>query len=310
MSEGLAAPAAESSPAEPTKIVSKGWDDDPKEETAEPKEAAEKKDEKAKPKPPKMRKIKIDGKEEFVDEDSVWRDYQKYRAGEKRLSEAAKLKQETEQKLSKLKEDPYSVLSELGLDPSELSEKWLRQKLEEEFADHDPRDKQMRELQRRLEEYEGREKQAKEQEEMSAREKFIESRKEALSKTLAEAMESTVLAKNPETQAALLREMAMYMRAAKEQGEDVTPQELVEHIQSNRFKQYHTLANEFEGEELIEFLGKDVVNKIRKADLERLRNKRQMPTQSWKTEPATPIDNKKSKFVNPNDVRFALRNME
>lgn len=302
MSEGLAAaPAAEGS----TESA------DVSRETKEPLEASgEKKEEKAKPKPPKMRKIKIDGKEEFVDEDSVWRDYQKYRAGEKRLSEAAKLRQETEEKLSKLKDDPYSVLSELGLDPSELSEKWLRQKLEEEFAEADPRDKQMKELQKRLSDYESREKQAKEQEEMTAREKFIESRKEALSKTLAEAMESTVLSKNPETQAALLREMAMYMRAAKENGEDVTPQDLVEHIQSNRFKQYHTLANQFEGDELIEFLGKDVVNKIRKADLERLRSKRQMPTQSWKSDKESPAENKKSKFINPSDYRFALRDME
>lgn len=311
MSEGLAAPSAESSaPETAEKPQSRGWDDDPVEEKAEPKETAEKKEEKPKPKPPKMRKIKIDGKEEFVDEDSVWRDYQKYRAGEKRLSEAAKLRQETEEKLARIKEDPYSVLSELGLDPSELSEKWLRQKLEEEFTEIDPREKQMRELQKRLAEYESREKQAKEQEEMTAREKFVESRKEALSKTLAEAMESSVLAKNPETQAALLREMAMYMRAAKEQGEDVTPQELVEHIQSNRFKQYHTLANQFEGDELIEFLGKDVVNKIRKADLERLRGKRQSPAQSWKTEAPAPTQDRKSKFINPSDYRFALRNME
>ena len=313
MSEGLTTPSApaESSASEASeKPVSRGWDDDPKEEKAEPKEKVEAKEEKPKPKPPKMRKIKIDGKEEFVDEDSVWRDYQKYRAGEKRLSEAAKLKQETEERLSRIKDDPYSVLSELGLDPSELSEKWLRQKLEEEFADVDPRDKQMRELQKRLEEYEGRERQAKEEEELSAREKFVESRKEALSKTLAEAMEATVLSKHPESQAALLREMAMYMRAAKEQGEDVSPQDLVEHLQSNRFRQYHTLANQFEGEELIEFLGKDVVNKIRKADLERLRGKRQSPAQSWKAEaPSVPQD-KKSKFINPSDYRFALRNME
>lgn len=312
MSEGLAAPAASetSAPEAAEKPQSRGWDDDPVEDKAESKETAEKKEEKPKPKPPKMRKIKVDGKEEFVDEDSVWRDYQKYRAGEKRLSEAAKLKQETEEKLARIKEDPYSVLSELGLDPSELSEKWLRQKLEEEFADVDPREKQMRELQKRLEDYERREAEAKEEQEMSAREKFIESRKEALSKTLAEAMESSILSKNPETQAALLREMALYMRAAKEQGEDVTAQDLVEHIQSNRFKQYHMLANQFEGDELIEFLGKDVVAKIRKADLERLRSKRQSPAQSWKAEaPAVPQD-RKSKFINPSDYRFAMRNME
>ena len=122
-------------------------------------------------------------------------------------------------------------------------------------------------------------------------------------------MESTVLAKHPETQAALLREMALYMRTAKEQGEDVDASELAQFIETNRFKQYHSLANQFDGDQLIEFLGKDVLKKIRKADLERLRGKRSTPTQSWKTE-MPQGDAKKSKFVNPNDVRFAIRNME
>lgn len=303
MSEGIAAPAV-SAPSESADTSTENVSSEASEENAD--EA--KTESKPKPKPPKMRKVKVDGKEEFVNEDEVWKNYQKYTAGEKRLQEAAKLRQETEEKLSKLKEDPYSVLSELGLNPSELSENWLRKQLEEDF-DSDPRDKEMRELQKRLAEYEGKEKQAKETEELTAREKFVESRKEALSKTLAEAMESTVLSKNPETQAALLREMAMYMRTAKEQGEDVDAAELAQFIETNRFKQYHSLANQFDGDQLIEFLGKDVLNKIRKADLERLRGKRSAPAQSWKTE-MPQGDAKKSKFVNPNDVRFAIRNME
>jgi hypothetical protein len=303
MSEGLAAPSAPSESADTSPDVSRETDEsNEKEERAEPKKEAKPKQ------PPKMRKVKVDGKEEFVDEDSVWRDYQKYRAGEKRLQEAAKLRQEAEERMAKLKDDPYSVLSELGLDPSELSENWLRKKLEEEL-DFDPRDKEMRELQKRLSEYESKEQRAKEEQEMTAREKFVESRKEALSKTLAEAMESTLLSKHPETSAALLREMAMYMRTAKENGEDVSPQELAQFVENNRFKQYHMLANQFEGEQLIEFLGKDIVNKIRKADLERLRGKKAATTQSWKTEQPV-VDKQKSKFINPSDFRFALRNME
>lgn len=304
MSEGMAAPSAatetsnDSSSEENVSRETEGQDQQAKTEE-KPKAKA----------PPKMRKVKVDGKEEFVNEDDVWRDFQKYRAGEKRLQEAAKLRQETEDRLSKLKEDPYSVLAELGLDPSELSENWLRKKLEEEL-DFDPKDREMKELQKRLAEYEARDKQAKEEAEMTEREKFIESRKEALSKTLAEAMESTLLSQHPETSAALLREMALYMRAAKEQGEDVSPAELAQHIESNRFRQFHTLANQFEGQQLIDFLGKDVINKIRKADLESLRSKRQQPTQTWKPDTVQPREGQKSKHTNINDIRFALRDME
>ena len=304
MSEGMAAPSAA-----PESSADSFSDESVRQDSSDQSQEA-KAEEKPKAKaPPKMRKVKVDGKEEFVNEDEVWRDYQKYRAGEKRLQEAAKIRQETEERLAKLKEDPYSVLSELGLDPSELSESWLRKKLEEEL-DFDPKDREVKELQKRLAEYEQREKQAQEEAEMTERERFIESRKEALSKTLAEAMESTVLSQNPETSAALLREMALYMRAAKEQGEDVSPAELAQHIESNRFRQYHMLANQFEGQQLIDFLGKDVINKIRKADLESLRSKRQQPTQTWKPDTVQPREGQKSKHTNINDIRFALRDME
>lgn len=267
--------------------------------------------EKPKPKPPKMRKIKVDGKEEFVNEDDVFRDYQKYKAADKRMAEAAKLRQESEDRWRKLKDDPYSVLSdpELGLNPNELAEQWLTRQLQEEL-EVDPRDKEMRELQKRLEEYQKRDQEKEEQEKMTERERFIESRKEAIQKTLVEAMEASILSKNPETQAAMLREMALYMRAAKEQGEEVTAQDIVEHIQSSRFNQYHTLANQFEGDELINFLGEAVVNKIRKADLERLRSKRAQ-TQSFKPDDK-PFDlgQKKGKHLDPNEIRFAMRNMD
>jgi hypothetical protein len=88
-------------------------------------------------------------------------------------------------------------------------------------------------------------------------------------------MEQTHLSQHPESAAAVLREMALYMRAAKERGEDVTPDEIVAHIHNTRFHQMYTLANQFEGEELIEFLGEEIVTRLRKADLARLRKGRE-----------------------------------
>lgn len=311
MSEGMAAPSA---PAESSgSDSSESSNEENKNQESESQSAEPKREKETKQKtPPKMRKIKVDGKEEFVDEEQVWRDFQKYKASDKRMQEAARLKAEAEEKYTKLKSDPLSVLLDenLGLDPEELGQKLLEKYYERQYEEIDPRDKEMKELQKRLADYEQREKQAQEEAEMTERERFIESRKEALSKTLAEAMESTVLSQNPETSAALLREMALYMRAAKEAGEDVSPAELAQHIEGNRFRQFHMLANQFEGQQLIDFLGKDVLNKIRKADLESLRSKRQQPTQTWKPDTVQPREGSKAKHTNINDIRFALRNME
>ena len=92
---------------------------------------------------------------------------------------------------------------------------------------------------------------------------------------LSKAMQATHLSKDPEVAASVLREMALYMRAAKERGEDVTPDELVEHIHNQRFTQFYSLAHQFSGEELVEFLGEEIVSRIRKTDLDRIRKSRQ-----------------------------------
>lgn len=268
-------------------------------------------EESPKRKPPKMRKVKIYGNEEYVNEDEVFKDYQKYRAGEAKLKEAAQMRQSVEEFYRRLAEDPDSILRDpnLSLNRRELAEKWLHEALEEEFGEVDPREKEMTELQKRLAEYEKKEKQAKEQEEMQAREQFVESRKQAISQTLHEAMQSSHLASHPESKAAVLREMAVYMRAAKERGEEVTAQDLVEHVHNSRFQQFYTLAHQFQGNELLDFLGDEIVNRIRKADLERIRSKRNMPTQTFKNE--IPFEkNGEQKFRNTSDVRWQWRNME
>jgi hypothetical protein len=103
--------------------------------------------------------------------------------------------------------------------------------------------------------------------------------------------------------------MAVYLRAAKEQGEDVSPQELAEYVENNRFKQYHMLANQFEGDELINFLGEAVVNKIRQADLARIRAKRGQ-AQTFKNDDGPIAYDKKDKYINPTDFRWAMRNSQ
>ena len=105
-------------------------------------------------------------------------------------------------------------------------------------------------------------------------------------------MKQTQLSAHPESAAAVLREMALYMRAARERGEDVTPQELVEHVHNNRFHQFYTLAQQFEGDELIEFFGDEIVNRIRKADLARLKAKRE-PQATYKNDQWNDTSDKK-----------------
>ena len=225
------------------------------------------------PKPaPKMRKIGDD----FVDEATIERDYKKWKAADAKFREAAKIKSDSETFMQRLQEDPESVLNEKGLSVNKraLAEKWLLEQLEAEMNPADPRDAKLSETERRLKEYEERDAKAAKDREMQQYEAAKEQRKQAISQTLSEAMKATQLSAHPESAAAVLREMALYMRAAKERGEEVSPQELVEHVHNNRFHQMYTLAHQYEGEQLIEFLGEEIVNRIRKHDLARLKSSR------------------------------------
>ena len=264
-----------------------------------------------KPKAPQYRKFQIGGEEVALTDDDIKRDYQKWKGAEAKFREAAEAKQSVEKFMKALQEDPESVLADprLPIDRKRLAEKWLVEQIEQELKVVDPRDQKLTEAERRLAEYERREAEAKQTKEQQARQAQVEQRRNALSNTLAEAMKDTPLAAHPETAAATLREMALYMRAAKERGENVTPQELVEHIHNGRFNQFYTLANQFEGDDLIEFLGEEVLNRIRKADLARLKASREQG-QSWRADKSeAPARGSRPKRIDPATARDNARKM-
>jgi hypothetical protein len=81
-------------------------------------------------------KAKINDKEEDVTVEDLIRTYQKERAADEKFRKAAEvekrlaaLEQEREREAAMLKQDPWAVLKERGLDPDELAEKRLLEKI-------------------------------------------------------------------------------------------------------------------------------------------------------------------------------------
>ena len=244
-----------------------------------------------KPKKPNFRKYKIGNEEVSLSDEDIARDYSKWKGSDKAFREASDAKKATEAFMKALREDPEKILNDgrIPIDKRKLAEKWLMDEIEKEMNPPDPRDAKLSDAERRLKEYQDREEAEIKAKEEHEYETVKEQRKSEISKTLSQAMQATHLSKDPESAASVLREMAIYMRAARERGEDVTPDELVEHIHNQRFSQFYNLAHKFEGEELIEFLGEEIVNRIRKSDLARLRASRGVgESQSHKNESWTP----------------------
>jgi hypothetical protein len=257
---------------------SDSWDDTPSTDVAQdPQDTPPKEDGKEQPKQPTKKEkrwltAKIDGKEERIDEETLLRDYQKFKAADQKFQEAAKIRQSTEQFLKALQEDPESVLSDprITLDRKKLAEKWILQQIHEELTPQDPKDQKLKEYEAELAKYKQKEDDEVKTQQEQEYQKVVEAKRQELSNTFSEAMKKSPLSKNPETAAATLREMALYYRAAKQQGHSPTPDEIAQHVEQKYFKGLYELANTLEGEDLVAFLGDQLVKKIRKYDLSKL----------------------------------------
>lgn len=288
----------------------------------EVKEAKPKQESKPKPKEPKEEpkpakrfvKANVNGREESVDEETLIRHYQKERAAEERFQRASQIEKQTANFIEALKADPAKVLSDkrLGVNMREVAMKILSEQVEEEIQD--PMERKFKSQEQKLKEYEDRE--TKQREEVIQREhqerhqRAVNERKQHFGQIFEKAMELSPLAKSPETAATALKDMALYYRLAKSQGYEATPDELAAHVQQKQMSSMYSAANTLSGDELISFLGPDVLKKIRQADLARIQGKlaggrnQVDPNDSWET----PNKSKEPQYINPSDMRFKLRN--
>lgn len=269
---------------------------------AEPKKAAE-----PKPAAPKPQVFEVDGEKLTLAEIKQLRE--KAKGADQKFREAAEAKKQVEQFMERFQQDPLSILKDkrLPINQRELAEKMLLASLEEEMLT--PEQRKLKEYEAKVKDYETKEQAVKREAEERESEQRREIKRQELSQMFAKAMETTPLSKDPETAAMAMRDMAMMLRAAKERGIEVSAEELAQHAQAKYQKAMYSLANQLEGEDLIGFLGEDVIKKIRKADLARLRANNQ-PTQShknddWSNESAPQT----RKHVDPRTAREEARKM-
>jgi len=289
------------------------WDDEPSEPKeapkakAEPKEAPTPKPATPEAKKPNYRTVKINDKEELVDDDELIRTYSKSKAGEDKFREAAELKKQMDAFHEALRNDPISLLNDkrLPIQRKELAEKWLLEALEEEMQD--PRDRELKTKEQELKAYKDKEAALKKAEDDKIHEGKRELKRQEISKLFSSALDKTPLSKDPATAQGAIRDMAMYMRIAKEQGIEVGADELAAHVNDRHYKSMHALANQLDGNDLINFLGKDVLAKIRKADLAAIKTREAPAPQQHKQEEKVSNPRSKAENIDPYAAREMVR---
>jgi hypothetical protein len=203
--------------------------------------------------------------------------YQIRKASDAKMREAAMMRKQAEEVLTKLsdKNQLFDVIRELGHDPRGLSEEYLLQILEEEMMD--PRDRELSQLKREKAQRD------------ADREKYEKAEKEALhsakvekytqdySSQIVSALSESGLPKTEST----VKRMAYYLHQGVKRGIEVTAADVVSLVKEDYINEQKQLFSNLDAENLIKLLGDDMAGKIRKYDLNRVKsNKNELVTPS------------------------------
>lgn len=216
-------------------------------------------------------KIKIDGNEEDYEldlnnEDEIKRHLQMSKAAQKRMQEAAESRKQAENFIKMLQKDPVKVLTnpQLGVDFRKLAEEYLVSQLQDEMMT--PEEKQLRKAEQIIKEREQEEARQKEELQSKQMRELQNHYAQDYDRKITEALSTSGLPKTPKT----VNRMAELMYKNLQNGLDLEPSQLVEIVREDYINEIRELFGATEGDKLLNIMGEDVANKIRKADLARL----------------------------------------
>lgn len=217
-------------------------------------------------------KLKVDGEEVEVDEEELKRGYSHQRAANKILQEGRLARKQAEEFLAMMR-DPnklWEVAQKLGHDPRSLAEKHLVSQLEDEMLD--PREKELRQVKRELEQIKEIERQQKEEVERQRNEALKAKYAKDYSDQFVAALQETGL---PPTKP-MVSEMAKYIGRAAELGFKMTAHEAAQLVKEDTQMAYQRLIGDADGEMLLKLIGEETANKVRKYDVSKIRTPESM----------------------------------
>lgn len=229
----------------------------------------------AAPETPQTVRIKVDGEERELTLDEAIVLAQKGMSADQRFQKAASMRKSAEDIFAKLKEDPWSVLSseDIGHDPMKLAEEYILKQLKE--AEMTPEQREAERIKRENEEYRRREAEREAKAKQTQYEQAKLRAKEEYERVFNEALDKSKL---PRTAATLAR-MAQKQYAALKQGHELTPSQIAALVRRDLQNEMESVARGLDNDLLEKFIGKEKLDALRKAQVERVQQ-----TQKAKTE--------------------------
>ena len=260
-------------------------DEDEEEEKPKPKAKTPPPEEEKKRKS-EPRFVNIDGR--MVSEADLTATYQKSHQIDEQMRQAAHSRKQAEDILAAAKADPLGFLRHpsLGANTSDIRERLIREAIDEEMLTDDQR--ALRDRDRTIQSYELEKQERAEAEKQQAFQVEVQRHQQEIGNILHTAMEGTILGQDKASAPIILGEMAQVMRQAKAQGYNPTPEQIAQKVESKYYTIFRNLANDMDGETLSKFFGEEVVKKMRKHDLDRLKPKKAPAAAAAPKTPTTP----------------------
>lgn len=218
-------------------------------------------------------KLKINGREEEVDEQTLVRKAQLASAADEKFREAAEMRKSAEQFFETLKTNPKAILMNPEFQQMigfrEIAEEYLGGELKRELMDPVQRElEDLRDFKRKQEE--ALKSQEQERLTKAQQQELQQLQQRAMQEydtKITEALQTSSIAKTPE---AVSRVVGL-MEKALTNGYDLDPATAVAMVQDQYRTDLQAMAGTLDGEQLVKFFGDDIIKKLRKYDLTRIK---------------------------------------
>lgn len=226
--------------------------------------------------------VKVNGKSVRMSKNEVLNYASMSHAANSKFEEAAKLRKSVDKIISTAKDNPIQALMDPALG---LTKEQIRVAVEQWYHDEyvvnealSPDQKRAKELEAKLKTYEQAEQEKIRQQQEAEELELTNKQREYLQNQIIEALDRSGL---PKTKLIASR-MAFYMRQNMANGWEAPIDLIVKQVRNERQSLMQGEVGGLEGQDLIDYLGGDeVVNKIRKYDLQRLREQRASKTPAF-----------------------------
>jgi len=213
------------------------------------------------------------------------------------MQELAELKKLYNQEIGRLKANPWDVLNELGLNPEELAESLLREKIEE--AKKSPEQLEKERIQKELE-VARKELERQKQEAENARMSQLEAQAaQELESEIMSALDAhTTLPKSPKT----IARIADTMLWAMENGfNDVSVKDVLPTVESEIRREMQQFMSDLPDEMFENYLGKKNMERMRQKRLKEMKKQPVKPDLKPTSDGIQPQENKSAKRVKAKD---------